>query len=92
MVNPKASYDDYCTGFGLTEHELDLVRTLPDSSHCFLVKHGGESVVVRLDLSGEPEILTILSGREKTVRLADELRANLGPQGNWLEQLLEETK
>lgn len=92
MVNPKASYDDYCAGFGLTEHELDLVRTLPDSSHCFLVKHGGESVVVRLDLSGEPEILTILSGREKTVRLADELRANLGINGNWLDQLLEHAK
>lgn len=92
MVNPKASFDDYCTGFGLTEHELDLVRTLPDSSHCFLLKHGGESVVVRLDLGGEPEILTILSGREKTVRLADELRASLGAQENWLEQLLEHNK
>lgn len=90
MINPKASYDDYCTGFGLTTHELDLVRTLPDSSHCFLIKHGGESVVVRLDLTGEPEILTILSGREKTVRLADELRAAPGGKSNWLERLLEQ--
>ena len=88
MVNPKANHDDYCTGFGLTEHELDLVRTLPDTSHCFLIKHGGESVVVRLDLTGEPELLTILSGREKTVRMADELRAN--DKSNWLEKLLEQ--
>jgi type IV secretion system protein VirB4 len=89
MVNPKANHDDYCTGFGLTEHELDLVRTLPDSSHCFLIKHGGESVVVRLDLTGEPELLTVLSGREKTVRLADELRAS--DKANWLKKLLEQT-
>lgn len=88
MVNPKANHDDYCVGFGLTAHELDLVRTLPDNSHCFLIKHGGESVVVRLDLTGEPELLTVLSGREKTVRLADKLRAS--DKSNWLQKLLEQ--
>jgi type IV secretion system protein VirB4 len=92
MVNPKASHDDYCIGFGLTEHELDLIRTLPDSSHCFLIKHAGESVVVRLDLSGEPELLTVLSGREKTVRLADELRAKYGHRSDWLQKLLEQVR
>ena len=90
MVNPKASHDDYCLGFGLTTHELDLIRTLPDSAYCFLIKHGSESVVVRLDLTGEPELLTILSGREKTVRLADDLRAKPGGKDNWLEKLLEQ--
>ena len=90
MVNPKASHDDYCTGFGLTEHELDLVRTLPDSSHCFLIKHGGESAVVRLDLTGEPDLLTVLSGREKTVRMADELRAKHGNRSDWLQKLLDQ--
>ncbi len=92
MVNPKANHADYCTGFGLSDHELDLIRTLPDTAHCFLIKHGGESVVVRLDLSGEPDLLTVLSGREKTVRLADELRAEHGSKGNWLEQLLEQAR
>jgi type IV secretion system protein VirB4 len=92
MVNPKASHEDYCTGFGLTSHELDLVRTLPDGAHCFLIKRGGESVVVRLDLSGEPEILAILSGRERTVRLADELRAMPDGKTNWLEALLEQAR
>jgi type IV secretion system protein VirB4 len=90
MVNPKASKDDYCTGFGLTAHELDLVRTLPDNAHCFLIKHGNDSVVVRLDLGGEPELLTVLSGREKNVRLADELRAKHGSKGDWLQRLLEQ--
>ena len=90
MVNSKATHNDYCIGFGLTEHELDLIRTLPDNAHCFLVKHGGESAVVRLDLSGEPDILTILSGREKSVRLGDQLRAEHGSKSNWLEKLLEQ--
>ncbi len=90
MVNPKASHEDYCVGFGLTEHELDLIRTLPDTAHCFLIKHGGESVVVRLDLGGEADLLTILSGREKNVRLGDELRAKYGNKSDWLEQLLEQ--
>ncbi len=90
MVNPKANAEDYMTGFGLTAHELDLVRTLPDSAHCFLIKHGGESVVVRLDLTGEAELLTILSGRERTVRLLDKLRGEVGDAPDaWLPRLLE---
>ncbi len=33
MSNPKAQASDYCDGFGLTEHELDLVRSLPELSY-----------------------------------------------------------
>ena len=73
MINPRARAEDYINGFGLTAHEYELVKTLPDDSHCFLVKHGNESVVVRLDLTGEKELLTILSGRESTVRVCDQL-------------------
>jgi type IV secretion system protein VirB4 len=35
-------------------------------------------VVVRLDLSGMPEVLTVLSGRESTVRKLDQLRERYG--------------
>ncbi len=90
MINPKARAEDYVDGFGLSNHEYDLVRTMPDDSHCFLIRHGGESVVARLDLTGEREMLTILSGRERTVRLLDTIRAETGdaPEA-WLPQLLE---
>jgi type IV secretion system protein VirB4 len=89
MVNPKAREDDYCRGFGLTLHELDLIRRLPDSAHCFLIKHGNDSVVARLNLTGMDDILTVLSGREASVRRLDELRALHGdlPE-NWLPLLL----
>jgi len=90
MINPKARAEDYINGFGLSRHEFDLVRTLPDSSHCFLIRHGRESVVARLDLSGESDILTILSGRESTVRMFDEIVTRTGPDpANWLHLLIE---
>jgi type IV secretion system protein VirB4 len=90
MANPKARAEDYIGGFGLTEHEFGLIRSLPDDAHCFLVKHGNESVVARLNLSGERDLLTILSGRERTVRLLDEIRAQTGDEpAAWLPRLLE---
>ncbi len=90
MANPRARSEDYMGGFGLTAHEFDLVRTLPDDAHCFLIKHGAESVVARLDLTGERDLLTILSGRERTVRLLDEIRSETGdvPEA-WIPRLLE---
>jgi type IV secretion system protein VirB4 len=85
MPNPRAQAEDYGQGFGLTEHELDLVRALPPHAHCFLVKHGNHSVVARLDLSAMPDLLTVLSGREASVRRLDELRRRKGdhPAGWW---------
>ena len=80
MPNARARAEDYCDGFGLTEHELDLIRTLPTHSRCFLIRQPDASVVVRLDLSGMPEVVTVLSGRESTVRRLDELRRQLGDQ------------
>ena len=92
MANPKAQADEYMDGFGLTAHEFDLVRTLPDTSHAFLIKHGADSVVARLNLNGHPELLTVLSGRERSVRLLDELRARMGDDpADWMPELLART-
>ena len=89
MPNPKAQEVDYRQGFGLSAHELDLLRSLPDTSRCFLIKHGNDSVIARLDLSGLDRILTVLSGRESNVRLLDTLRAELGDDpADWMEPLL----
>jgi type IV secretion system protein VirB4 len=78
MPNARARFEDYCEGFGLTEHELDVIRTLPAHSRCFLIRQSDASVVVRLDLSGMPEVLALLSGRESTVRKLDTLRERYG--------------
>jgi type IV secretion system protein VirB4 len=90
LPNPKAQISEYCDGFGLTSHEYDLVRSLPDTSRCFLIKHGRDSVVARLNLSGMSDLLTVLSGRERTVRRLDELRTALGDDpAAWMPALLQ---
>ena len=92
MVNPKAQEAEYCDGFGLTRHELDLIRTLPDTARCFLIKHGVDSVVARLNLAGMTDLLTVLSGREGTVRRLDALRREHGDApAQWMPHLLEAT-
>ena len=78
MPNFKADEEGYGRGFGLTPQELALVRELGDTSRCFLVKHDKTSVVARLDLSGEDDLLAVLSGREETVQLLDDIRAEVG--------------
>jgi type IV secretion system protein VirB4 len=80
MPNSRARPEDYCDGFGLTGHEFALIRSLPAHSRCFLVRQPDASVVVRLDLSGAPEVLTILSGRESAVRRLDRLREAVGDE------------
>jgi type IV secretion system protein VirB4 len=80
MPNSRARAEDYCDGFGLTEHELALIRSLPAHSRCFLVRQPDASVVVRLDLGNAPEVLTVLSGRESTVRRLDLLREAVGDE------------
>jgi type IV secretion system protein VirB4 len=78
MPNAKARAEDYCDGFGLTEHELALIRSLPSHSRAFVIRQPAASVVARLDLSGAPEVLTVLSGRESAVRRLDLLREAVG--------------
>jgi type IV secretion system protein VirB4 len=83
--NPRARASDYIDGFGLTEHEFDLVRTLPDTSRCFLIKQAGSSVIARLDLAGLEGALRVLAGTERSVRRLDALRAKHGDDpGAWL--------
>lgn len=89
MSNPKAQASDYCGGFGLTEHELDLVRSLPEHLRCVLIKQGGNSVVARLDMGNMPDAITVLSGRETSVRKLDELRRDHGDApSKWMPILL----
>jgi type IV secretion system protein VirB4 len=90
LPNARAQEADYVDGFGLSRHEFDLIRSLPDHAHCFLIKHGRESVVARLDLTGEAELLHVLSGRESAIRLLDEVRATTGDDpGDWMAPFLE---
>jgi len=88
--NNRAKASDYIDGFGLTEHEFELVRTLPDTSRCFLIKRGDHSVVARLDLTGLGGELAVLAGTERTVRRLDALRQQVGDEPSaWLPTFME---
>jgi type IV secretion system protein VirB4 len=88
--NNRARAADYIEGFGLTEHEYELVRTLPDTSRCFLIKRGDHSVVARLDLSGLSGELAVLAGTERAVRRLEALRGELGDEPDaWLETFMQ---
>ena len=78
MPNNKAREEDYCKGFGLSSQEFEFIRSLPAHSRCFLVRQSNRSVVVKLDLGGMPDLLTVLSGRESTVRRLDSIRSSVG--------------
>jgi type IV secretion system protein VirB4 len=87
--NPKARKADYVGGFGLSEHEFDLVRSLPDTSRCFLVKQADHSVVARLDLTGLSAELKVLAGTERSVRQLDAIRAEVGDDPDaWMGRLV----
>ncbi|MES2494238.1 MAG: VirB4 family type IV secretion system protein [Pseudomonadota bacterium] len=89
MANASAQAADYIGGFGLTEDEFEIVRSMPETARAFLVKHGSDSVVVRLNLASHPDLLVVLSGRERTVRMLDALREEVGdaPEA-WLPRLV----
>lgn len=79
LPNPNATRRDYIEGLNLTEAEFRLIKTeMSPESRRFLIKQGHDSVVVELDLHGMADELAVLSGRQGTVALLDELRAQLG--------------
>ncbi len=74
FANPRATLEDYGpAGMGYTEAEVDIIRRLPMGSGLFLYKRGAESVVLQLHLQGLDDDIAVLSGREETVRLLEQM-------------------
>lgn len=87
--NPSADEHVYIHELGLTEKEYQLVKTMPDDHHYFLLTHGQgvnkESVVARLNLSQLEDEIAIISAREETLILFDQIRAEVGDDpAKWL--------
>ena len=86
MPNDRADPSDYVEGLKLTQPEFDAVREeLTAGGRRFLLKQGNVSVACELDLTGMDDLVAVLSGRTRTVRLMEELVAELGPDPEaWL--------
>ena len=86
LPNAAAKREEYCGGLGLTEAEFRLIKEdLTPESRCFLVKQENISVVAQLDLGGMRDELSVLSGREETLRVMEAAIAQHGTDpARWL--------
>lgn len=89
LPNPKARAEEYCDGLHLSEQELATIRSLSAQSRCFLIKHGNNSVIAKLDLSGMDSFISILSGRVENIKILDDLRHKNPAPDIWLPKFIE---
>jgi type IV secretion system protein VirB4 len=94
LANPEAAREEYVEGFGLSEAEYDIVRSLgAQGGRRFLVKQGHASAICELDLSGLDDSITVLSATTDNVALLDDIRALHGNDPfQWLPVLLREVQ
>ena len=92
LANPEAVREEYVEGFGLSEAEYEIVRTLgSQSGRRFLVKQPHGSAICELDLAGLEDFITVLSATTDNVALLDAIRARHGNDPfQWLPELLRE--
>ncbi len=85
--NPTGKWDDYYA-LGCTRREFDLIQNqMGGVPGTILFKKGKRSAVIRMDLSGMNDHLSILSGSYDNVQVYREVRSELGydaPPEIWL--------
>jgi len=83
--------EEYVEGFGLTEAEYDIVKSLSArGGRSFMVKQGNSSAICELDLSGLEDFVTVLSATTDNVALLDGIRERVGDDPKaWLPLLLD---
>ena len=78
LPNPEADRKGYVEGFGLSESEFQIVKSLGEKSRRFLIKQGHNSVIAELNLAGFPDELAVLSGNTASSLLVERLVSQLG--------------
>jgi len=87
--NPKADDESYRKAFQLSAREVQWIRSSVPEQRSFLIKHGRDSVIARLNLGAMPDLIKVLSGRTETVSELEHLRAMHGDDpGEWLPAFL----
>ena len=91
LANPDALRSEYVDGFGLSEAEFDIVKSLGSrGGYNFMIKQGQSSAICELDLSGLEDFVTVLSGTTDNVALLDGIRERVGDDPKvWLPLLLD---
>ena len=94
LANPEAVREEYVEGFGLSDAEYAIVRSLgAQGGRRFLVKQGHASAICELDLAGLDDFITVLSATTDNVALLDDVRARHGDDPfQWLPVLQREVQ
>jgi type IV secretion system protein VirB4 len=88
MPNPRATEDDYVVGLKRTHAEFAALRELPKGSGQFLLCQGDKSTIAQLPLHGMDDEIAILSGREATLRLMEDVALKVGEDpAAWMPEL-----
>lgn len=83
--NPNADTESYIDRFSLTRKEYRFIKETAPERRSFLIKHGSDSVIARLDLSSMPDMIKVLSGTKSTVDECAALRERYGDDpAKWL--------
>ena len=92
LANPDAVREEYVEGFGLSEAEFEIVRSLgAQGGRRFLVKQGHASAICEMDLAGLDDFVTVLSATTDNIALLDSVRERHGDDPfQWLPVLLSE--
>lgn len=80
LPNPNAYWEDY-QQYGLTFDEFTIVKEMPPEARAFLVKQGGpsgKSTVLKFDLDGLDDVISILSGNTDSLVKLDAIREKVG--------------
>lgn len=80
LPNPNAYWEDY-QQYGLTFDEFTIVKEMPPEARAFLVKQGGpsgKSTVLKFDLGGLDDVISILSGNTDSLVKLDAIREKVG--------------
>ncbi|MCM3583797.1 conjugal transfer protein TrbE [Ralstonia holmesii] len=88
LPNDRAHESDYVDGLKLTRREFNFVkREMLDEPGKFLLKQGNESVVVKNDLSGMDDMISVLSASIENVMVVRDLIEQYGEKPEiWLPQ------
>ena len=91
LANSEALREEYVEGFGLSDAEFEIVRSLSSrGGRTFLVKQGDSSAICELDLTGLEDFVTVLSATTDNVALLDQVRSQVGDDPDrWLPLLLD---
>ncbi len=85
LPNGVAEAADYIDGLKLTPREFRLIRETEENTGQFLMKKGAESVLVKMDLSGMDDMLSVLSGSLDNVEIMHAVIGEVGEDpADWL--------